>query len=455
MIRALSWRLDAGRATVAASVLGAGAFVMWASRTAAAKGIHGVVEIGAATVAPVALWLAWARPILFPYGLYAIVAPLEILTQMRNGEGTIARLIGFASAAALLVYAVRMRSVKTPPRAIIWLALLVGWMALSTLWSMNQQHAGREAMTMVQIAGLYLAVACYPMQRKDMLPLLAAILVGGLLAAAVGIYEFHTDGIAQAQFLQNYDRLDVTLGRLSVDPNLYGDALLLPFAIALAWFARSRKLLGGVTALAAMGILVIALALAASREAMIALVFETIVLVTLLRAWKRVFVPLAVLIGGALAMFPNVVLRAVADTGGGYGRTSIWHVGMAAFLQHPLFGSGSGSFGYVYDTWYLRVFETYDVGWNMASHDLIVHYGVELGLVGLVLLFGWCISQWLLARALPRIGMLGDVRAICIASLVALGLVALLVDLFDSKFLWLAFGLIAQARSLAGSGETA
>ncbi len=438
---------------MASGVLAAGAFVIWSSRAIGSGGARGLAEVAAAVAAPIGAWLAWARPIIFPYGLYAIVAPLEILTQLNNGEGTIARLIGLASGVALLLYAIRMRSVRTPPRAITWLVLLVGWMALSTLWSMNTDNAGRESLTLLQLAGLYLVIACYPTQRRDMAPLLASILIGGVLAAVVGIYEFHSGGITQQQFMQDYNRLEVTIGRLSIDPNLYGDALLLPFAIALTWFARARKLLFGLLALAAMGTLVIALALAASREAGIALVVEVVVLVTLLHAWKRVAIPLAVVVGGALAAYPNVVLRAVADAGGGYGRTSIWHVGVAAFLQHPLFGSGAGSFGDVYDRWYLRIFETYDVGWNMASHDLVVHYGVELGVVGLILLLGWWISQFALARGLPRVGTLGDVRAICVASLIALALVSFLVDLFDSKFLWLAFGLIAQVRNAAICSE--
>jgi O-antigen ligase len=229
--------------------------------------------------------------------------------------------------------------------------------------------------------------------------------------------------------------------------------LLLPFAIALAWFARARRTLFAVGALGTMAILVMAIALAGSRDATIGLGIETLVLTTMLRAWKRVALPVTALIACTLVLFPNAILRAIADTGEGYGRTSIWHVGWAAFLQHPMIGSGADSFAAVYDQVYLRIFERYDVGWHMASHDLIVHYGVELGLIGLVLVLGWGISQWLLARALPRIGTMGDVRAICLASLAALTFAAFFIDLFDVKFVWLLFGLIAQARNVSMGGK--
>ncbi len=452
-MRVTARRAEPGVAAIAAVLLTAGASVVWASRAVAQRGTSGLIEVLAAAAVPLAAWFAWTRPLIVPYGLYAVAAPLDVFTLMSRHEGTIARLLGLASAVALVLYAVRTQRVRTPPRAVVWLALLCGWMALSTLWSIGEDP-GREALTLLQLAGLYLAVACFPMQRRDLIPLLGFILASGVVAAAIGIYEFRSEGLAQTQFLQAYNRIDITFGQTALDPNLYGDGLLLPFAIALTWFVRARALAPRAAAAGAMLAILTALALAASREAAIGLGIEIVVLLTALRAWRRAVLPLSALLGGTLVAFPNVIMRALADSGnGGSGRTSIWNVGAAAFLQHPLVGAGSGSFATVYDRWYLKIFQTYDDGWHRASHDLIVHYGVELGLIGLVLLLGWCTSQWLMARALPRAGVLGDVRAICLAALAALAFVSFFVDLFDAKFVWLAFGLVAQARTLALYGE--
>lgn len=449
MIRSIAPRVDGTVAAVSAATLGAGAALMWAVRTIASKGTSGLVEVVGVIIAPFAAWLVWARPVLFPYGLYAIIAPLDNLTQISHQEGTVARLVGLVSGAALLVFAIRTRSMRAPPRAILWLVLLCGWMALSTLWSVGEEP-GKETMTLLQLAGLYLAVAVFPMQRRDMVPLLALILLSGTVAAAIGIYELHAGGVQTAQALQDSHRLDITLGRLSLDPNMYGDSLLLPFAIALVWFVRAPRRMAAVAALSVMAVLLVALALVGSRDATIGLAIETVVLTILLRSWKRVMLPAAVLTAGAIALFPNVILRAIADAGdGGSGRTSIWRVGMTAFLHHPFAGMGAGSYRLVYDQWYMKVFERYDLGWDMASHNIIIHYGVELGLIGLVLVAGWCISQWLLARSLPKIGLIGDVRAICLASLAALLFAAFFIDLFDAKFFWLVFGLVAQARNVA------
>ncbi len=428
-------------------ICAAAAATMWATKTIALKGPSGVGEVCAVFVAPVLAWLAWVRPLLVPYGIYVVLAPLDVLTQMSHQE-TIARIVGLVSGIALLAYAVRTRSLRVPPRTIVILGLLCGWMALSTFWS-PANDPWREAMTMIDLAVLYLVLACFPTQRRDLVPLLGSILLGGIVAAAIGAYEFHAAGAAEMETLQDFHRISISVGQESLDPNMYADSLLLPFAIALTWFARTRRLLGGLAALCTIGLLVVAVALAGSRDATIGLCIVTLALAVTLRAYARVLLPAIALIGGAIALYPNAITRALQDAGGGYGRMSIWRIGEAAFLAHPLTGSGSGSFGTMYDRLYVKIFERYDVGWHMASHDLFIHYGVELGLIGLTLVVAWSLSQWFLARALPKSGTIGDVRAIAMASLLALGFAALFIDLFDVKFVWIAFALIAQARTVA------
>jgi O-antigen ligase len=454
MIRADSQRSIAGEAP--AALVGGTAAAMtvallWGVRTIALKGTTGVAEVLGVLVSPLLLWLAWARPIVFPYGLYLIVAPLDVLTLVSKQDGTVARLLGFASAAAFAFYMLRTGKVRVPPRTLLWLGLFCAWASLSALWSVGDDP-WRELGTLLQISALYLIIACFPTRRRDLLPLLGALLLGGLFAAGMGIYEFRS-GAQEAQTLSDMHRITVTLGRAQLDPNMYADSLLLPFAIALAWFVRARRFASGLAAGALMAAFVVAIALAGSRDAFIGLGIETVILATLMRGWRRVALPVAALIGTVLAIFPNVITRALEDSGGGYGRTSIWHVGLAAFAQHPFVGSGVGSFAAMYDEFYLRVFERYDVGWNMASHDLLVHYGVEFGLVGLALVLGWGAAQWLMARALPRAGLYGDIRSIALASLGGLTFAAMFIDLFDVKFVWFVFALIVQARNAAIAGE--
>ena len=453
MIRTASRRIDASVAATSAAVLCTVVWMSWATRTIAEKGSQGVSDVVCVALAPVAAWFTWARPLVFPYGLYVILTPLDVLMQIGGGHrgATVARLLGMVAAIALGVYAVRTRSVRPPPRSIVWIGMLTGWMCLSTLWSPGADP-GTESLTLVMLVALYLVLAAFPMQRRDVVPLLGAILLSGVVAAAIGIYEMHTGGMQTAQELEDTHRLTVTFGQSSLDPNMYGDGLLMPVSVARLWFSRAKRRLHTLAALAAMTILLLALALVGSRDATIGLAIVTVVTATLLRSWKRVLLPVTALGAGAIALIPNVIVRALADEGnGGSGRTSIWRVGITAFVHHPFFGTGSGSYGAVYNQWYLKVYERYDLGWQMASHNIFIHYGVELGIVGLVLVVGWCLSQWTLARALPKVGLIGDVRAVCLASLAGLGFAAFFIDLFDVKFVWVLFALIAQMRTLARS----
>lgn len=429
-------------------IVAAAALVAWASRAIAVRGAAGLIETAAAIAAPICAWLAWARPLLFPYGLYAVLAPLDVLTQMSPREGTIARLAGLAAGAALLLYALRTRSLRAPPKAIVWLVLLCGWMALSTLWSVAP-NPELETMQLLQLAALYVIVAVFPTQKRDLLPLLVSIALGGVIAAGIGIYEFHSGGMHETTQLRDFHRVAITIGKDTLDPNLYADGLLLPFSIALLWFARARTVWLRAASLGTMGLLLVAVMLAGSRDAAIGAAISAIVVLTLTRSWRRAALPLAILVGAVLIFFPNVIQRAIVDEGnGGSGRTSIWRVGLTAFGQHPLAGTGAGSYATDYDRWYLRIFERIDPGWGMASHNILLHYGVELGIIGLAFVVAWCVAQWMLARSLPVSGLLGDVRTICLASFVAFAFVAFFIDIFDVKFVWLAFALVVQARNV-------
>jgi len=422
-------------------------FVAWATRVSANSGIRGLGVAAAGLVAPIALGIAFVRPLLFPYGLYAAFIPFDAFAQLSPGSVTVTRIIGLFAGAALLIHAIRTRRFVAPPAALWWLAALLAWVLFSVLWSSDPLNAPVEAVMILQIAVLYTIVAVYGTRATDISVICNAIILGGVASAFLGIYEFHHQSIAQASYVQNFARLNIQVGDERVDPNLYSDALILPFGIMAARWLTSRDFVRSLIPLATLLLFIVAIDIAASREAMIALGLEMIALAIILRAWRRL-IPLALAAIAGLAAIPNVVVRALQDQGnGGSGRTSIWRVGWEAFRQHPLIGSGSGSFADVYDQWYLRVFQPYEAGWHRASHDIILHFGVEFGIIGLILVGGCWLAQWRVAREIPQGCGFDDLRAALLATIVALAFVSLVVDAFDTKFLWLAFALIAQLRA--------
>jgi O-antigen ligase len=144
-----------------------------------------------------------------------------------------------------------------------------------------------------------------------------------------------------------------------------------------------------------------------------------------------------------------------ASASGGSGRLDIWSAGLAAFRENWLFGAGSGSFAAAYDRVYLQVFQTYDMGWSRAAHNMLIQNGVEYGVIGLVLLVGAMIFTF---RSLPKLGPehpLFGMRAGLVGALLGLCVAGFFVDLTTAKVLWLALTLFALLRACVANGESA
>jgi O-antigen ligase len=423
--------------------------VAWLARSIASGSTRDLLlGIGSVVAVPAAL-VALTRPMLFPYGLYAALVPFEAFSRLGVGAPTITRFIGLAAAIALAFHGLRTgRLAKLQPSVLILVALC-GYVVLSTMWSIAPEDAWREAFQLLMFSALYLAAALYVPSRSDLRILLWAIIIGGVCVGALAAYQYHFRDIIPTVYEQTYGRMQVTLGGGSdaPDPNMLADGLLLPFALLAAKWMRARSFRGWVLCVGLLGTLILGAAAVASREALLAMLLELVVAGVILRNWRRILTGVAMLGAGILAM-PDVILRVVRDAGGS-GRFAIWHVGWNAFRENPLFGSGSGSFATAFERWYLGTFIRYDTGWLVASHNFFVHYGVEFGLIGLGLAITWWIVQWRTAKALPRDGEMGELRAALLAAVIGLATICVLVDAFDAKFVWLTFALIAQARALA------
>jgi O-antigen ligase len=155
-------------------------------------------------------------------------------------------------------------------------------------------------------------------------------------------------------------------------------------------------------------------------------------------------------IGGVLLMtIPGMLARftnpSVHDASG---RTEIWRIGFDAFKHHWFAGSGYGSFLVSYQTSFLDVYQPSITAQDVQnSHNLIVQGGVELGIVGIVLLLaGWWLQYRTLA-GIERRGGWGDVRVAMEATIVALFVSAMSLDLMTFKSTWLAFTAAWIVRS--------
>jgi len=138
-----------------------------------------------------------------------------------------------------------------------------------------------------------------------------------------------------------------------------------------------------------------------------------------------------------------------AEQTGAAGRFGIWKVGMEAFRQHWLLGSGIGSYRAVYNSVFIQVYTAYSGGWDRVAHNLLVQVAAELGVVGLVIVLLFWFSHLFMLHGVTPDDEWFDFRLALEAAVLGLFVAALSIDLIWSKYTWLLFGTMAQLRTLA------
>jgi hypothetical protein len=444
-------RTDVTFLIVVAGVIG----VLFAAAVyqAAFAGSSGAAFALAVALLPVMAVVAWRAPLVFPYAAYAVFVPFDLLLTI-PALGTGARLCGAFSGAALVFWILRRRTMVKPGIALWGWVGFVAWSGLTMLWTMDPTNAGRETGTLVQVALLYAIVSLVPVTLRDVHAVFAAVIGGGIIAALFGIHELSHLSAAQQAISQISDRIPLLIGNQKLDINEFADSLLLPMGILIVCAARARRILLKVAAAGGICILLYAMSLAASREAFIAVGIMFVYFVAVLRE-RGQLVAAAVGLGALAALNGNLWQRFLsASATGGSGRLSIWTAGFAAFRQHWLIGAGSGSFASAYDQIYLHVFQTYDMGWTRAAHNMLVQNLVEYGVIGACVLV---LAIVLTFRSLPKMRQddpLFGMRTGLIGSLIGLCVAGFFVDLTTSKVFWLALSLFALFRTyVSGNGR--
>lgn len=85
--------------------------------------------------------------------------------------------------------------------------------------------------------------------------------------------------------------------------------------------------------------------------------------------------------------------------------------------------------------------------WHRAPHNLLVGTAVELGIVGLALLFVAWYVQFRQLRDIPRGDEFYPMRIALEAAVIGTFIAALFLDVMIFKYVWLTFMLIALVRN--------
>ena len=274
------------------------------------------------------------------------------------------------------------------------LTMLIGWILLSGLWGIGGTSAVREA----ERAFLYLAALAalvLVVEARSTAALLGGVLAGITALVSYGLVEWLVS-----------DEADPFEGTLLREPIGYANALGILAAIGVLLAlglsvspGRRRKLF-----LLPAAVLAVALVLTESRGAWLALGAGLVVLAVLHTARPRLWGAIAV--AGAAAV---VAAAAVASPDISLGdRPDYWEAALDDASDHPLTGSGAGSF----EEYWL---EHGDPSIHVRdAHSLYLEAFAELGVVGLALV--------LVMFAVPFLALSrkrGHVEAVAAAALAA------------------------------------
>jgi O-antigen ligase len=262
------------------------------------------------------------------------------------------------------------------------------------------------------------------------------IVLGGVVAAAAG-YVFGLDGGAQG-------RGRIVVGEQEGNPNALGRSLLLPLALAIVGLVGSRDAVRKAAAAACLGVIGVGVYISMSRGALVAMIVTISVLLYRTRARKEIFVATLVLLALTAAM-PEQLYRRITSlfTGEdvtGSGRTGLWALGLEALLDgFAAFGAGLGNTPDVYGLYVLR-----NEG-GFGFHNAYLSLWVELGIVGMALLFAAFASHLLVVRRAAAAGhsglVLGAAEAACFGVLASI----FFGDYFWVKSFWLPWILVTWA----------
>ncbi|HET9029675.1 MAG TPA: O-antigen ligase family protein [Candidatus Aquilonibacter sp.] len=398
-----------------------------------------------AVLGPVCAYSALTAPLVFPFALFVLLVPFDNLLGF-SSFGTVTKLVAIMSGAALVLYLVRTRRIAIPDRqTFLWWGAFALWVILSLMWAIDPAYGATRVATLLQLMALYAAISLMPVDRRALGWLVAAIIASGVLAGGYGAYLFHS-GVDVSKdgrlFMADADTL--------IDPNQFAAALILPLTLALMAAVSVRRMSVRIALLLALLVLGGGVAVAGSRGAFLAILAALIYL--MVRSRKRLAIA-GVAFGGigiALAMYSNVLTRfSNAASTGGAGREDIWKVGLAAFREHPIFGYGFGNFPYAFDQAFMLVSQNYYTRWHRAAHDILISTSVELGIVGLILLFGAAWKQFRSLRVIPDTDPLFSLRLAIEAGMIGLFFASLFLDTLTTKYFWLLFMLAAMTRNAA------
>jgi O-antigen ligase len=420
-----------------AAALCAGPLLGWAI---AGEQWNLVVLVALGAISPIVL--RW--PVVVGFGTYAFLVPFDSVAAIADlGGATLTKLIGALAVGVLLATILIQRRLVQPPFAAACLGLFLLWVVLSFVWAINLDMARSRLPTTLSLAALYFVAVSYRVSQRELQVVCLLIAIGGVLASAGGII------MSSLANTQDTVRGTLAVGGERANPNGVAQGLLLPLAIAVGIFLRSRRAIAAAASITGIVAIAAGIFLTVSRGALLALAIMTCILLYRFRARWQILLVVCIL-AALLPLMPDIFFERInmlisgEDTTGS-GRTDIWNIGLRGLEQFGLFGAGLSNFPAVYELYA----PTPPGALARGSHNTYLMVSIELGVIGLALFLMVVIAHLRMAnwqrgltssRALPA-----SIEAACVACLV----IGLFGDVLWTKAFWTPMILMVWAnRSL-------
>src|SRR5579872_1381913 len=127
------------------------------------------------------LYAAIVRPILFPFAVYAFLTPFDTLLVFSQ-IGTLSKLLGLLTAAAILFFMLRTRRFGEPPRAVVLWILFYLWATATAWWAIDAPSALDLLQTSWALLALFLVVSMFRIDLARLRLAAFAVMSGGFAA---------------------------------------------------------------------------------------------------------------------------------------------------------------------------------------------------------------------------------------------------------------------------------
>jgi putative inorganic carbon (HCO3(-)) transporter len=405
-----------------------------------------------AALAPLAIYGMVRAPLIFPFCAYILVLPFDSISSLGSG-GTLAKLVGVLTAAALLLRVIRRGLVMKVPAAVVGWSLLLLWMGVSTFWALNLSDATYYFQQYASLIALFVLLSIVAVSRFELNAILASTLVAGVLSAGYDAYLYHS-GQSLVAANAGVTRVLIVVGDAQIDPNALASALVLPTAISIYWLFNSRYAVLSMAMIPALAILLLGFSASGSRGGFIqlGLFFFYLIIRSRHRMWLGVLMLTA--IATTLAANPGLPARfADAEQDGGAGRRDIWNIGIHALRHYWITGAGVGNFANAFDREYINVYSHYVLGWHWVAHNVPLQIATELGVIGLAV---FAIAVYFQFRSLRNVEI-GDtagveLRLVLEGAFLGVMTSGLSISNLNLKYVWLAFSVMMVYRGYLMSG---